>query len=207
MTASVDVVARTAVNRRLLADFFDSLDEGQLATRSLCDAWTVREVLGHVVMPVAVGLGSLAMQVVRHRGSVDAASVALASDLARRPVAELTGLLRQHAGTKTPRPMGQLADTCIHLRDCARPLGLSDDVTLGDWREVLDWVPSRHAVGFVKKGRLDGISLLATDQNWSWGAGPEVAGRSEALAMAVTGRSSALVELAGAGVDLLAERG
>jgi len=30
----------------LLADFFDGLDEDQLRTRSLCDAWSVREVLG-----------------------------------------------------------------------------------------------------------------------------------------------------------------
>ncbi len=60
MTEARDVLARTAVNRRVLADFFDSLDEAQLTSRSLCEAWTVREVLGHVVMPVAVGLGELA---------------------------------------------------------------------------------------------------------------------------------------------------
>jgi len=40
----VDTRARTAANRRLLADFFDGLDEDQLRARSLCDAWTVREV-------------------------------------------------------------------------------------------------------------------------------------------------------------------
>lgn len=207
MTALSDVVVRTAVNRRLLADFFDGLDKDQLDTRSLCDAWTVRQVLGHVVMPVAVGLGRLALQVLRHRGSVDAASVALAADLASRPVDELTSLLREHAETKTPRAMGQLADTCIHLRDCARPLGLSDDVALADWREVLDWLPSRQAVGFVTPGRLDGLSLRATDQDWSWGSGPEVLGRSEALAMAITGRSSALSELTGVGVERFTRRG
>src|SRR6478609_10149853 len=100
----MDVVARTAVNRRLIADFFDGLDDDQLDARSLCAAWSVREVLGHLVMPLTVGLGSFVVHVVRARGSVDRASAAVAAGLAERPVAELTGLLRQHAETKVPRP-------------------------------------------------------------------------------------------------------
>jgi len=67
----VDIHARTAANRRLLADFFDRLDEDQLQTRSLCDAWTVREVLVHLVMPLtgrrlrppkSAGQGSIAFR-------------------------------------------------------------------------------------------------------------------------------------------------
>ena len=34
----MDVAARTAANRRLIADFFDGLDESQLETQSLCSA-------------------------------------------------------------------------------------------------------------------------------------------------------------------------
>lgn len=92
--------------------------------------------------------------------------------------------------------MGQLSDVCIHLRDCARPLGLAADVALGDWRSVLDWLPTRQASrGLVPRGRLDGLLLRVTDQDWSWGAGSEVAGPSEPLAMAVAGRTAALPEL------------
>lgn len=202
----MDVVSRTAANRRLLADFFDSLDDEQLNTRSLCDAWSVREVLGHVVMPLTVGLGRFAVQVVRTRGSVDRASEAIAARLAELPVAELTGLLRRNAEMKVPRPMGQLADTCLHLRDCARPLGLADDVELVDWRSVLDWLPSRQAAGFVTRGTLAGLALRSTDQDWSRGTGAEVAGPSEALAMAISGRTVALDDLSGPGVTVLRER-
>jgi hypothetical protein len=49
------VAERTAANRRLLADFFDSLDETQLDGPSLRAEWRVREVLAHLVMPLAVG--------------------------------------------------------------------------------------------------------------------------------------------------------
>ena len=121
----VDSRVRTAANRQMLADFFDGLDDDQLQTRSLCDAWTVREVLGHLVMPLTGSVGGFLLQVVRARGSLNRASEAVATDLSRRPVAELTALLRSHADLhgKAPGvgPMGQMADGCLHLRDCARP--------------------------------------------------------------------------------------
>jgi hypothetical protein len=53
---------------------------------------------------------------------------------------------------------------------------------------------------------MDGISLRATDQDWSWGSGAELSGPSEALAMAVGGRYVALDDLAGEGVDVLRGR-
>ena len=193
----------------MLADFFDGLDEDQLQTRSLCDAWTVREVLGHLVMPLTGTVRGFLLQVVRARGSLNRASEAVAGELSRRPVRELTSLLRNNADLhgKAPGvgPMGQMADGCVHLRDCARPLGLRDDVSLDDWRMVLDWLPS-GVPGLVPRRRLDGIRLVATDQEWSIGTGREVTGPSEALAMAVTGRTVALNDLHGSGVDLLRQR-
>jgi uncharacterized protein (TIGR03083 family) len=211
----MDVAARTAANRRLLADFFDGLDESQLETQSLCSAWTVREVLGHSAMPFSVAIGRLLWRTLLARGSIDRASAAIAEEQARRPVAELTGLLRTYATKRVPAPgvgpMGQFTDHCIHLRDCARPLGLDTDVPLEDWRAVLDWLPTKQAsLGVVPTGRLDGLALRATDQDWSWnaadGSGEEVAGPSEALAIALSGRSVALADLDGPGVATLRER-
>ncbi len=207
----MEIHARTAINRRMIADFFDGLDDDQLATRSLCDAWTVREVLAHLAAPLLVGLGPLLWRTVRARGSVDRASVMLAAELACRPVSELTGVLRRradhHAAAPGVGPMGQMVDGCLHLRDCARPLGLPADVGLDDWRAVLDWLPSRQAsLGVVQRGRLGGLSLRATDQDWSRGSGAEVAGPSEALAMAVAGRPVALDDASGPGVATLRER-
>lgn len=206
---AVDVFSRTAVNRRRLADFFDTLTPDQLETRSLCDAWTVREVLGHLVMPLAASLGSFVVQIVRARGSIDRASERVAADLARRPVTELTTLLRDraddHGRAPGVGPMGQMTDGCVHLRDCARPLGLPDDVDLEDWRMVLEWLPA-GVPGLAPKSRFDGLDLRATDQEWAWGAGERVTGPSEALAMAMAGRVVALDDLAGSGVRLLRER-
>jgi uncharacterized protein (TIGR03083 family) len=207
----VDLSERIAANRRRAADFFDGLDEAQLDTQSLCAAWTVREVLGHLVMPLVTGTSTLLWRTVRARGSIDRASASIAADLARRPVSELTGVLRDRADEATDVPivgsMGPMTDGCVHLRDCARPLGLPDDVSLEDWRLVLDWLPTKQASrGLVARHRLDGLSLRATDQDWRWGEGVEIVGPSEALAMAVTGRVAALGDLSGPGVCRLGER-
>ncbi len=205
----VDVHARTAANRRLLADFFEGLDEAQLRTQSLCPAWTVREVLGHLVASMTGSLGGLLVDVVRAGGSVNRANASMARRTAQRPVAELTAVLREqadeHGAAPGVGPKGQLADGCLHLRDCARPLGLTDDASLDDWRTLLDWLPGGVA-GLVPRRRMDGLALRATDQDWSWGAGAELAGTSEALAMAVAGRSAALGDLAGEGVETLRAR-
>jgi uncharacterized protein (TIGR03083 family) len=205
----VDVHERTAANRRLLADFFDGLSEPQLDTRSLCHAWTVRQVLGHLVASMTGTMRELIREVVRARGSINLANEAHACLTAERPVGELTALLRdradEHGATPVVGPMGPMTDGCVHLRDCARPLGLRDEVTLDDWGMVLEWLP-RGVPGLVPKRRLAGLTLRATDQDWSWGRGQEIAGPSEAIAMAVTGRAVALDDLTGAGVDVLRHR-
>ncbi len=158
----MDVHSRIAANRHRLADFFDGLDPDELETPSLCDAWTVRQVLGHLVMPLVTGTGPLLLQVVRARGSVDHASEGIATRLARRPVGDLTGLLRSradlHRWAPGVGPMGQLTDGCVHLRDCARPLGRPDDVPAEDWRRVLDWLVT-GVPGLVPRRRSDGLSL------------------------------------------------
>ena len=61
--------------------------------------------------------------------------------------------------------------------------------------------------GFLKaKGRAQGLRLLASDVDWSWGEGPEVKGPGEAILLALGGRPSVLGELGGDGVATLRER-
>ncbi|MBW6435815.1 maleylpyruvate isomerase N-terminal domain-containing protein [Actinoplanes hulinensis] len=47
-----------ADERRSLADLTDTLTPGQLRAPSLCSAWTVKEVVGHLVTVVATGNGT-----------------------------------------------------------------------------------------------------------------------------------------------------
>jgi hypothetical protein len=76
-----------------------------------------------------------------------------------------------------------------------------------DWRIVLDFLTSPAARrGFVPPDRLSTLHFRATDQDWRSGGGPEVAGPSEALEMAISGRPVALTDLDGDGVPMLRAR-
>jgi hypothetical protein len=56
------------------------------------------------------------------------------------------------------------------------------------------------------KKRIEGVTLKATDTDWSHGSGPEASGPMLSLVMAMTGRRAALDDLAGPGVDTLRRR-
>ena len=205
------VFARAAVNRRLIADVVEGLDETQLSTPSLCEGWAVRDVVGHLTS-LDISLPRFALEVLRDRGRVGRTSTRLARDYGRRPVAELVDVLRTGADHEDAPPgigpMGPMADTCIHLRDIAIPLGLPETAPLDDWRLVLNFLTTSRArrAGFLPRGRLDGLRLTATDVDWSHGEGEEVSGPAESLALAATGRQAGLPTLDGPGVELLRTR-
>jgi hypothetical protein len=50
------------------------------------------------------------------------------------------------------------------------------------------------------------VRLAPTDLDWSHGSGPEITGPAEAMLMAITGRASAIGELAGPGQPVVARR-
>lgn len=206
-----NLAAATERNRRLFADVVDALSVEQHDAATLCTGWTVRTLTAHMLQPMEVGVPRFLLASIRHRGRVGPTVDAIARRLAKAEVPELTSRLRAAAAQQVspPRvgPDGPFADTCIHLRDLARPLGIDADVPLGDWRHLLDYLVSpRVAPALVPSGRLDGLALSATDQAWSALDGARVEGPSEALAMAAAGRRAALADLEGPGVQVLGGR-
>jgi len=205
------VYAAATRNRLHLADLLDGLRAEQWEAPSLCAGWTVRHVAAHMLQHVFVGFGRFVVLALRHRGDTDATVDHIARRLARRETAEIVVLLRQHAGDRVdpPRvgPWGPFAETCVHLRDIARPLGLEDDVPVDDWAALLGYLTSGEAAAsLAPPGRTAGLRFVATDLDRGYGAGAEVAGPAEALAMGLTGRTVALEDLSGPGVEVLRAR-
>ena len=201
----------TTSNRLLIADFLESLDDQQWQVESLCAGWTVHETAAHLLQPMLVGFGTFFVTALRFRGDTDRVVDHLARRLGRRSRTEVVAVLRSraHEQVSPPRvgPMGPFAETCIHLRDIARPLGADVDVPVQHWEVLLDYLAGPSAAPtLVPRGRLDGLRLAATDTGWSSGSGLDVRGPVEALGMAATGRADALAQLAGPGVATLAER-
>ncbi|MBO3741404.1 maleylpyruvate isomerase family mycothiol-dependent enzyme [Actinoplanes flavus] len=208
-----EIYRLTSRNRLMIADFLESLDDAAWAAQTLCEGWTVRHLAAHLVQPMMIGFGRFFLASIRHRGDTDRTVDHFTRRLARHSPAELIALLRQHAPDEVnpPRvgPAGPFAETCVHLRDIARPLGLPDDVPAGHWRILLGYLTSadpRPAPALAPPGRLDGLRLAATDTDWSAGEGALITGPIEALGMAATGRTAALPDLTGPGVALLRAR-
>ncbi|GGO75200.1 maleylpyruvate isomerase family mycothiol-dependent enzyme [Nocardioides deserti] len=205
----MDLFEEIADERRALADLLTGLAPEEQATPSLCAEWTVHEVVGHLVVPLEVGLAKFALEMVRSRGSFDRANARLAREWAQRPCEELLGVLRQRADSRfTPPGMGPeapLTDLLVHGLDVRWPLGIDREVPAGRLRATLDFVAGAPG-GIVPRGSLDGLRFEANDLDWVAGEGAVVRGSAEALLLGLTGRSAALDRLDGEGLATLRGR-
>jgi uncharacterized protein (TIGR03083 family) len=202
-----------ADERRTLADLLEGLDDEQLRTPSLCGDWTVHEVAGHLLMPLVTPLRVFIAGVIVARGNFDRANDRITRSFAQRPINVIAAGLRDHA-TSTFHPPGfsldaPLTELLIHGQDIRRPLGLTWPFPETGLVAALTFLASpRAARGFVDRNRIAGLSFEATDVGWTGGVagGPTVRGPAAALAYAMAGRTAALDELGGPGLDVLRAR-
>jgi uncharacterized protein (TIGR03083 family) len=206
----VETFDMIAAERRALADELDGLDDEQWEQQSLCGAWKVRDVAGHLTVPFVSSRGKVFTEIVRNGLSFNKANAALAKAQATKPTAEIVGNLRANAEHRfTPPfhgPAAPLTDIVVHGQDIRRPLGIAHTFDHDVLRQTLDFVTGGKATGFVPARRTHGLRFEATDFDWSRGEGPLVRGPGEAILMAVTGRAVALDDLDGDGVAVLRDR-
>jgi uncharacterized protein (TIGR03083 family) len=111
--------------------------------------------------------------------------------------------------TWTKHPPGPtdtwLGETIVHSEDIRRPLGIEHRYPTEAVVRAADFYKGSNLLIGSKK-RIEGLTLSATDTEWSHGTGPEVAGPILALVMAMTGRKEALDDLTGDGVATLRSR-
>lgn len=183
------------------ADMLDTLTTEQLASQSLCEAWKVVDVAGHLVSLVETSIAGLAIGTMKNGMDADAYMGTSAKTFAERGAPALSASLRSNATKKMPffSEASMVADTAVHTQDVVRPLGLPARL---DPQVLL--VSLDHSVGEFEKKRKDAaaIRLVATDMDWSSGDGPEVRGTGEALLMALNSRD-VTSELSGEGLSLL----
>jgi uncharacterized protein (TIGR03083 family) len=199
-----------ADERLALAAQLDGLTPEQWATQSLCEAWTVRDVVAHLVSPHStLAMPRFLVAFARSRGNFDRASEALTAHQARREPAALVADLRRCAnGHFAPPGFGSVApltDILVHGCDVRIPLALADERPVERWLPVLDFVVTDKARrGFVAR-RLPDVRFEATDVDWAHGTGLPVRGPAWAIALAILGRGPRPEELTGAGAPTLRE--
>jgi uncharacterized protein (TIGR03083 family) len=98
-----------------------------------------------------------------------------------------------------------LGETLVHAEDIRRPLGYEHDYPTDAVTKVIEFYAGSNLL-IGGKRRVGGLTLKATDAEWSRGSGPVVEGPAMALLMATAGRRAALDRLSGPGLDTLRAR-
>jgi uncharacterized Actinobacterial protein TIGR03083 len=193
--------------RALLADVGD-LTDAQWATPSLCPGWTVRDVFGHMTATSKMTPGRF----VGHFASAGFRfHVMSATDVAAEtsgPPSSTVAQFRSRldAVTHPPGPVdAMLGEAVVHSEDIRRPLGIRRAYPPEAVTRAADFFKTSNLL-IGTKSRVDGLTLRATDVDWTSGRGPEVTGPILSLLMAMTGRRAALDDLSGDGLATLAER-
>ncbi|MFE0021608.1 maleylpyruvate isomerase family mycothiol-dependent enzyme [Amycolatopsis sp. NPDC059021] len=202
-------IKRLARDERLdFAAFLETLTPEQWDAPTLCEGWSVRDVVAHVISYDELTPRDLVRRFAKGRftpGKVNSVGV---TEYVRRGPDELVALLRKYA---EPRGLTAgfgggiaLTDCLVHQQDIRRPLGLPRTIP----GERL--LPALRLALFapVIRGfwQIRGVRLVATDLDWSAGSGPVVQGPAEACLMALAGRRGVAGELSGPGQAKLAAR-
>jgi len=194
--------------RNALASDLRSLEEAQWSTPSLCTDWTVRDVLAHMtatakMSPLAffVKLAGSGLSLTKLQGKD------IATEKGGSSADTLTGFDAIVASTGHPPGPADtmLGETIVHSEDIRRPLGLRHAYPLEAVVRAANFYKGSNLIVGTKR-RISGLTLRATDTEWSTGTGPEVSGPIVTLLMAMTGRKVAAGELSGEGVETLAAR-
>lgn len=198
--------------RSALADLGAELTSEQWDASTLCDAWRVRDVMGHLVGGAQLTTGKAVRALLRYRFKLDTMLREEAITAGSEPTDALVAEMRAAVGLRsTPpgvKPAGVLADTMVHRQDIRRALELPSPIAEDRVRIALDEMKNTSASILPGKKRIAGLHVHATDMDWSVGDAtmPDVTGTGEALMMAMAGRSVALADLDGPGVETLRSR-
>lgn len=208
MSIAVDTMSLARAERADLAEFLATLSPQQWDAPTLCHRWRVRDVVAHTYSYEDLGFGRLAARMVKAGLNGDRANAVGVAEHAGKSGDELAARAREHiqpAGL-TAMMGGRIAltDGMIHHQDIRRPLGLPRQIPADRLVAALQTARTAPAIRAAK--RIRGLTLTATDMDWSTGSGPLVEGPGEALLMAIAGRRGVTAELSGPGVATLAER-
>ncbi|MGN0101495.1 MAG: maleylpyruvate isomerase family mycothiol-dependent enzyme [Dietzia sp.] len=194
--------------RAALADELAGLDEAGWRTVSLCTRWSVEEVVAHLTAVARTGR-------LRWIRSFVGAGFDTDRHNRRRMQEQLGadpgGTFENFVDSRTLRvaPFGDaaawLGETIVHAEDIRRPLGRARRYPIDALTEVARFYASKDFA--VNSATLvTGLHLRATDGPFEAGEGPEVAGPTLALVMAMAARPAYLADLTGGGTEELARR-
>jgi len=194
--------------RRALADDLADLTAQQWATQSLCSEWNVHQVLAHQLSAAKMTPAKFFVRFAAAGFNFDRyAARQVEIESANGPAATLAAFrAAEPRETAPPGPKDTwLGEVFVHGEDIRRPLGIRREYPAAQVaRAIALYARSNTIIG--GRTRVGGLTLTATDTDFSVGSGPLVQGPAIALLLAASGRKIALDELSGPGVETLRGR-
>jgi len=194
--------------RKSLAGDLRPLTEEQWDAASLCPGWTVRDVLAHMTSAASLTPPTFFTTLIGSGFSFEKLQAkGIAAHRGDSPADTLAGFDKVQTSVKHPPGPANtwLGEVIVHSQDIRRPLGIEHQYNTEALVQVADFYKGSNAL-IGSKNRIAGLTLRATDADWSHGTGPEVSGPMLSLVMSMTGRKAALDDLSGDGVATLRSR-
>ena len=196
--------------REALADYLAGLSVDAWNRPSLCAGWTVKDVAAHMLVIPTQSKGQVFRSFLGSGFNLEKMNAKYVRTMtAKMSAADIVAATRTSAGSHFMPPglklPGLLTELVVHSSDIAEGVGAAFDLPVGDYVASLDHLKTVQSV-FSSKKRIAGLTLRATDAEWSTGSGPTVEGPAQQLLLAVAGRRAALDRLSGDGLATLRAR-
>jgi uncharacterized protein (TIGR03083 family) len=201
-----DVWSMVHAERVALIEDLAHLDDGQWGQPSLCDGWTVHDVVAHLVDTARTTRIGFVTGLARARFDFDRQNARGVERERGDTPKETLERLRRAAPRKStpPAPLdSRLVEEVVHGEDIRRPLGLTRAYPAEAVARSLDYQTRTPASFGGAKELMTRVRISATDSDLTIGTGPEVNGPALSLLLAVSGRHAALDDLSGPGVGAL----
>ncbi|MGA5220853.1 maleylpyruvate isomerase family mycothiol-dependent enzyme [Streptomyces cinereoruber] len=196
------------VERSALARDLAALDEAQWTKASLCERWTVEEVVAHLTAGASTGMGRWLLSMLAARFDPDLHNDRrLAQHRGTTPEETLRRFREVVAGRAGPtgHTAAWLGETIVHGEDIRRPLGLVRTPPVATTTAVARFFAGRDFT-VASRTALAGLRVEATDGPFATGSGAPLRGPTLSLVMAMAGRAVACEDLEGEGVAVLRAR-
>jgi uncharacterized protein (TIGR03083 family) len=200
-----DLMPMVHAERGSLSDYLATLSPEQWDAPTWCEKWNVRELVAHLTAAGNITAPHFLAGFVKAGFSFDKTvdrdlrnySAGSPADVKARFDAII------NSNRKPPGPAYvALGEVMVHGEDIRRSQGGRGDhpnehlVTLAEMYK-------KTGAPLHGKKRVVGLKLRATDVDWSSGDGPEVAGPCMSLIMGMVGRTGALADCEGEGLETL----
>ncbi|MGE0877471.1 MAG: maleylpyruvate isomerase family mycothiol-dependent enzyme [Acidimicrobiia bacterium] len=196
--------------RETFADYLAALPAAAWSAPSLCEGWTVKDVVAHLLVVPTKSKGEVFRAFAGSGFNLDKMNAKFVAKIgAEMSTAQMASALRTSAASRSMPPglkvPGVLNELAVHAADVSEAVGTPFDLPAGDYLACLDHLKGVQPV-FGTKKRIAGLTVRTTDAAWSTGSGPIVEGEAKQVLLALAGRKRAFEHLSGDGVASLKSR-